>query len=253
MKSLIAISLIAAAALPAKAVTLFNNGPAVNDSGLSVIRPGGVLFGKAAATVPGDGTYSVADNFTVGGGSWTVQDLSFFSYQGGAAKTFTFTDVIWSVTAGDVETGTVVASGTTRAKNGGLLGYRVEQSAQTDTDRAIYQINADVPDFNLAAGSYWLRWSFAGSLDSVQTQYRYQPPVFDAKSGNANISLGGNPYVWAMDPGDQLGNEFPFVINGTVNPVPEPATSALMLGGALAVASVVRRRRKAHPAAIHRT
>jgi hypothetical protein len=48
-----------------------------------------------------------------------------------------------------------------------------------------------------------------------------------------------------MDPGDNLGNEFPFVINGTVNPVPEPATSALMLGGALAVAGVVRRRRKA--------
>jgi hypothetical protein len=249
LKNLIAISLIAAAALPAKAVTLFNNGPAVNDRGLSVARPGGAIFGftaeKAAPGYVGGPNNWVADNFTVVGDSWIVEDFSFFAYQGGAATKFTFTDVAWSVVAGDVQTGTVVASGTTLARSGGLLGYRVEPKELTNTDRAIYQINTDVPDFQLAAGKYWLRWTFIAFPFSEAEKYRYQPPVFDAKSGNANISRGGNPYVWAMDPGDNLGNEFPFVINGTVNPVPEPATSALMLGGALAVAGVVRRRRKA--------
>jgi hypothetical protein len=238
MKHLIAFSLIAAAAGSAQAVTLFNNGAAVSGSpALSVIRTGGTTFGIGAqGSVPN----SVADNFTVGGAGWVVQDLSFFSYQTGAANVFTFTNVAWSVISGDVNTGTVVASGTTNVTNGGLLGYRVTSTTLTDTNRAIFQLNADVTDFNLAAGSYWLRWTMNGTLASGP----WQPPLASGAVGNAQQALGAaGAYAQAIDGGDTLGYEIPFVINGTVNPIPEPSTYALMVAGGLAVVGLARRRR----------
>ena len=36
----------------------------------------------------------------------------------------------------------------------------------TNLDRAIFRLDVDVPDFSLAAGSYFLRWSMLGSLAS---------------------------------------------------------------------------------------
>lgn len=254
MKLLIAFGLIAAAAaVPAHADTLFDNGAAANVTrpgipGLSVVREGGVILGQDATSNPGMVNWSVADNFTVGGAGWIVQDLSFFAYAGGSAKNFLFTDVVWNVISGDVNTGTLVASGTTMATNGGLVGYRVEPNDLINTDRAIFQINANVPDFNLAAGSYWLTWSFRGLRSPDPRGWRYQPPVASGAAGNAQVSIQfGLPYVWSMDPGDQLGMEFPFVINGTVVPVPEPSTYALMLAGGLAVVGLGRCRRREQP------
>lgn len=254
MKLLIAFGLIAAAAaVPAHADTLFDNGAAVEvtlpgSPGRSVVREGGLLFGQDATSNPGMVNWSVADNFTVGGAGWIVQDLSFFAYADGSAKNFLFTDVVWNVISGDVNTGTLVASGTTMATNGGLVGYRVGPNDLNNTDRAIFQINANVPDFNLAAGSYWLTWSFTGLRSSDPKDYRYQPPVASGAAGNAQVSIQfGLPYVWSMDPGDELGMEFPFVINGTVVPVPEPSTYALMLAGGLAVVGLGRCRRREQP------
>lgn len=239
MKHLIAFSLIAAAAGSAQAITLFNNGAAVSGSpALSVIRTGGTLFGIGAqGSIPN----SVADNFSVGGFGWTVQDLSFFSYQTGAANTFTFTNVAWSVISGDVNTGSVVASGTTAVTNGGLQGYRVTPTTLTNTDRAIFRLDANVTDFNLNAGSYWLRWTMNGTLASGP----WQPPLASGVTGNAQQALGAGAFAPAIDAGDGLGLEVPFIINGTINPIPEPSTYALMLAGGLAVVGLARRRRAA--------
>ena len=216
MRRLIAFGLIAAAAGPAQAATLFDNGPAVTDvPARSIIRTGGAMFGVPAMSGPGL-TYSVADNFTVGGGTWIVTDLSFFAYQFNAGGAFKFTNVSWSVVSGDVNLGTVVASGTTAVSNGGLLGYRVSPSKLQATERAIFKLDADVPDFTLAPGSYWLRWRFG--FPGPEVRDYYQPPVASGATGNANVAWGGtNPYVWAIDAGDHLGNDLPFVINGTVD------------------------------------
>lgn len=234
MKHLISLALLAALG-SAQAAELYSNGPAVQGTPpLSVIRVGGTLLGAGAqGAVPN----LVADDFTVAGAGWTVEGLSFFSYQTGAASVFTFSNVVWSVVSGDVSTGAVVASGTTAATNGGLQGYRVSSTTLADTNRAIFRVNLDVPDFNLAAGNYWLRWGLTGSLASGP----WQPPTADGVFGNAQQSLSNAAFAGVVDAGDGLGVEFPFVIQGSV--VPEPGTWALMLAGGLAVAGLARRRR----------
>ena len=234
MKKLIALALLAGFG-SAHAVDLFNNGAAVAGSpALSVIRTGGSLFGAGAqGAIPN----SVADNFSVGGPGWNVQSLSFFAYQSFAASTFTFTNATWSVISGDVNIGTVVASGTTALTNGGLQGYRVTPTTLTNTDRAIFRLDANVTDFTLTAGNYWLRWGMTGTATSGP----WQPPTAAGTVGNAQQSLAAAAYATVVDAGDGFGVEFPFIIQGTV--VPEPSTYALLLAGGLAVVALARRRR----------
>lgn len=233
LRNAIVLGLVAAFG-SAHAADLFNNGAAVAGAPpLSVIRVGGTLLGAGAqASIPN----LVADDFAVAGPGWNVESLSFFSYQSFAGSTYTFTGVNWSVISGDVNTGTVVASGSTAATNGGLQGYRVSATTLTNTDRAIFRVNLDVTDFNLAAGNYWMRWGLTGSLASGP----WQPPTANGAVGNARQSLANAAFNPIVDAGDTFGVELPFIIQGSV--VPEPATWALLLAGGLAVARVARRR-----------
>ena len=234
-KHLIALGLVAAFG-SAQAVDLFNNGAAVSGvPPISVIRTGGTLFGAGAQ---GNVPNRVADNFSVGGPGWNVESLSFFSYQSFANSLYTFTGVSWSVVSGDVNTGAVVASGSGAGTNGGLQGYRVTGTTLTNTDRAIFRVNVDVPDFNLAAGNYWLRWGLTGSLASGP----WQPPTASGVVGNGQQSLGVAAFAGIVDAGDTLGVELPFIIQGSV--VPEPGTWALMLAGGVAMLGIAKRRRQ---------
>ncbi|MCV2421091.1 PEP-CTERM sorting domain-containing protein [Paucibacter sp. DJ2R-2] len=237
MKKLILLSLLAAAG--AHADVIYNNGPVVGGNGLSVLTSPASTFGFGMNAAAG---ISVADDFTVAAGSvWNVQSLDFFGYQTGSTG-FTFSNATWSIISGDVNTGTVVASGTTAVTNGGLQGYRVTETTLTNTQRGIYKAQADVADFSLDAGTYWLRWSLTGSLASGP----WQPPTSDAREGNAAQALAGAAFGTITETGSGLTVELPFAVNGTIAAaVPEPSSYLLMLAGGLAVAGVARRRRQA--------
>lgn len=120
MKQLFVMSALAIAAIGgAQAPVLFNNGAAVSGMPpLSVVRAGGTALGFGAQSTLNN---LVGDDFSVAGANWNVASFSFFAYQSNATA-FGFTAATWSVISGDVNTGTVVASGATSATSGGLLG-----------------------------------------------------------------------------------------------------------------------------------
>ena len=222
----------------AHSAELYNNGPVVDSNGKSILIAPSTTLGVGNQTSAGN---SVADDFTVAAGSsWNVSSLDFFGYQTGSTG-FTFQQATWAIHLGDANTGTIVASGVTNLTNGGLQGYRVTPSTLTNTQRGIYKAQADVTDFTLGAGHYWLSWSLTGSLASGP----WQPLTSDGRAGNAMQAPSGGAFSAWSDAGSGLTGELPFAINGVAAAVPEPSSYALMLAGAAVMFGVVRRRRSA--------
>lgn len=223
-----------------QAAVLFDNGPVVS-AGLSTLTAPATTFGFGTQTASGS---AVADNFSVGGSGWNVQSLDFYSYQSFAVG-FTFQQATWSIVSGaNVNTGTIIASGVTNVTNGGIMGYRVQSTTPTNTDRAIYRLSTDIPDLVLAAGNYFLTWSLTGTAASGP----WTPPIVGSPgAGNASqlTSTSGGLYVTLVEAGSGLNVELPFTINGerAVTPiVPEPASWLMMMAGFGLVGAGMRRR-----------
>jgi hypothetical protein len=219
----------------AQAAILHDNGPIAVD-GLSIVVPPAETLGFTS-----NSSFRLADNFIVSGPAWTVESISFYAYQT-TATAFTFTSATWSIVAGtDVNTGSVVAAGTTAVSNGGFVGYRVTDTTLTSTTRPIYEIVADMPDFSLSAGNYFVTWALAGTLGSGP----FVPPVLGSiGSGNGLQAPTTGSFVPALETGTIQTVEFPFTINGSAGAVPEPASWALMIIGFGAVGSSLRARRR---------
>ena len=234
-----ALAFAAFTSAPLAATVLYDNGPIVNSDGLSVMTPqeNSIGFGSSITL-----NIALADDFTVTGRNWTIGSIDFYAYQT-LANGFTFTQADWQVVRGtDVSTASVVASGLTSVTNNGLIGYRVQHGAQGGRTRAIYRLNADMADFSLAAGSYFLIWKLAGTAASGP----FVPPVLSTSAGNGFQRVNGGTFVGASDQSTGQRKDFPFTINAAATPaIPEPATWAMMIGGFAFSGAALRRKRAA--------
>ena len=229
----LAAALSLAMSASVQAAPVFDNGAVVGGNGLSVLTAPASIFGFGAQVGAGN---RVADDFSVPvGTTWNVQGLSLFAYQTGAGA-FTFTSASWQIILGDLNAGTLVASGTDAVTNEGLVGYRVQNTSLANTQRPIFQIGVDIADVDLGGGSYWLTWSIGGSLASGP----WVPPTLAGNGGNAAQSIAAGAFNTLVDANSQRGFELPFALQGTV---PEPTSLALVLAAAAAAVGTARRRK----------
>jgi hypothetical protein len=203
-------------------LVLYDNGPLVT-------HPGGGAGGADASalqTALGMDTYGfgaqltagnrVADDFTITEGNWTIETVSFFTYQTGSGTTSTITGVnlrIWdgppnaggTVVWGDTTTNVMVS--TTWSND-----YRVLDTALTNTDRPIMAVVAGV-NTTLPAGTYWLDWQFDGTLSSGP----WAPPVTILGQTTTGNALQYTSTGWAalVDTGTSTPQGLPFIVEGT--------------------------------------
>ena len=208
---------------------LYDNGPLVT-------HPGGGAGGADASvlqTALGMGTYGfgyqvtagnrLADDFTITGGGWFVETITFFGYQTGSSTTSTFTAMnlqIWDGPPDDP--GSMVVFGDTTTNRLSTTtwsnAYRVLDTDITASNRPIMANTVTVNTF-LGAGTYWLDFQ----ADGTGASGPWAPPVTvlgQTGSGNAM------QWTTAWDPATDVGpQDFPFIVEGTsdcANPVDVP-------------------------------
>jgi len=227
---------------------LYDNGPLVNSPGTGA---GGADESMLQNVSLGMGTYGfghqslygyrVADDFTVTGGGWYVDTITFFAYQTGSGLVSTISAVnlqIWNGVPG--APGSVVVFGdttTNRLVNTTWSGiYRVMETTSGNTDRPIMANTVKV-GVMLPPGTYWLDWQSDGTLSSGP----WAPPVTingQATTGNALQYLGAWGAV--LDNGTGTQQDFPFIIAGQDAPwlfeIPDAGT---VLAGGQAVVDIL--------------
>ena len=171
------------------------------------------------------GENRLADDFTVPGpAAWTIETVTFYSYQTSSTTSPALTDLrlqIWDgppevagsqVVFGDRDTNRLVSSTFSHA-------YRVSEG---DLEAVARPILADVArvGVTLAPGTYWLDWSADGASGTGP----FSPPTAAAgrgSPGNALQASAGEPFTAALDGARQL--EFPFRVAATLAACDAPA------------------------------
>jgi hypothetical protein len=223
---------------------LYDNGPLVTN-------PGGGAGGadvSALQTGIGMDTYGfgyqqsagnrVADDFTITGGGWFIETITFFGYQTGSSTTSTFTAMnlrIWDGPPDNPASMVVFGDTTTNVMTSSVFSniYRTLDTSLTATDRPIMANTVTVNTF-LPTGTYWLDWQANGTLASGP----WAPPITilgQTTTGNALQWTGS--WAAAVDGGLFTPQGFPFVIEGSSdcsNPSDVPWLSAAPTGGTTA-------------------
>lgn len=207
-------------------IQLYDNGPLIT-------HPGGGAGGNAASAVQtalGNSTYgfgaqisagnSIADDFTVTGSGWNIDEMQFFTYQTGSTTTSTINNlriqiynaapnaggtVVW----GDLTTNRLTSTSWTNI-------YRVLDTDLLNTQRPIMRAVAQfTPAINLPAGTYWVEFQFGGTLSSGP----WAPPVTilgsTAKPGANALQKTSSGWAAAIDAGANAQQDFPFLVMGT--------------------------------------
>jgi len=207
-------------------VTIVGNG--FNGSDTSVIDASHDSFG-----LNGNNAFNfhLADDFTVSG-SWTPTALTFYAYQTGTYSfppTSTLTGIpvlaLWDGVPGGG--GTVIAGPVagTGFSTGWTNTHRVTSSTLTNANRPIMYANVVWPasfPTTLSSGTYWLEWSFTGSLGSL-----FVPPANLHGTDNAR-QFDGTNWIDADMNSTVAGAQhvdFPMAVCGTTTTAPPTVTS----------------------------
>jgi hypothetical protein len=171
-------------------------------------------FGAGAQIVNNN---SVADDFVVPAGGWTVERIRFYTYQTGSPITSTITDLRLRIFANNPNTGTLVFGDTTtnRLTSTAFTGiYRVTDTTLTNNQRPTMEMVVEFnPPLALAAGTYWFAWQAGGTLASGP----WAPPqtvVGQTTTGNGQQSLAGGAFAPLTDGGSLTPQGIPFIIEG---------------------------------------
>ncbi|OQY76194.1 MAG: hypothetical protein B6D44_00070 [Ignavibacteriales bacterium UTCHB2] len=221
---------------------LYDNGPLVTNPGggaggadLSALQSGIGLgtYGFGAQISAGN---SVADDFTINGSSWNIEELQFFTYQTGSSTTSTINDVrirIWngapnaggSIVFGDLTTNRLTS--TTWANM-----YRALDTSPTASDRPIMKVVVQFsPALVLGPGTYWVEVSLGGTLASGP----WIPPVSIVGQTTTGDGLQLTSTGWAAAVDGSYPQGIPFIVLGNSGPPcpvqtpenPTPANNAV--------------------------
>lgn len=212
-----------------------NPGAGPGGSDMSNLETNETTFGFGSQIVNNN---SMADDFTVGAGGWTITGLRFYAYQTGET-TPTINAVNFAIDS-DLTNLTLAPASSVSATFTNI--YRAVAGDFTSTNRRIQQVDVTGLNINLAAGTYWLKWSLGGTGASGPWT-PHIPGSLATYGNNGQQSIGGGAFAaifsdtGAVPP--VLGADLPFQIYGQA--VPEPATMSLL---AVAAAGIAARRRK---------
>lgn len=209
------------------------------DNGSWITHPGTPAYSEcqggrtsAGANINKTLGYTVADDFVVGAGGWTLDTADWMAYQTGSSTQSTFTGAYVQIWDGAPNAGGQVIFGdmtTNRLTNTTWSGvYRVFEGQVGNTQRPVMTNTINLEGIQLNPGTYWLEVSLTGSLSSGPWAGYIEPAGNPAHNALQQTSPG----VWQISgtgyggPGDHV-----FMIHGT----PEPATLALLALGFLAL------------------
>ncbi len=207
-------------------LVLFDNGPMITHPGggfggadasalQSVSGPALTTYGFGAQQTAGN---SMADDFTVTG-TWTLNTITFFSYQTGSTTTSTITGIYAQIWNGAPNAGgTVVWGNLTTNLLASTTFTNIYRSIETDflaSNRPIMEVVANVAGCELSSGTYWVQYQFTGSLASGP----WAPPISIWDQGETGNALQNTSTGWAAAVSGTAPNTYaqgvPFIIEGT--------------------------------------
>lgn len=205
---------------------VFDNGPYFNVTGtpnLSLLESVTLNMNTFGANISAP-TFAIADDFELLEET-EITSIDVYSYQTGASST-SINEVYMQIWDGDPSaSGSTVVWGNLTdnvfgsVENTGV--YRVSETAQSDRTRFIQKVTVNITGLTLDAGTYYLEYSLAGTVNSGP----WQPPIAILGEDTTGDALQRTSTGWQawVDSGTNTPQGVPFQIYGNENSGPFPA------------------------------